>query len=515
MLSRAPRSIGRQALAVAAVCGGLLTVAAPADAGIYTVIQCNASLSPTQGDAVAEQTSFSYALGANCASSGGLQVTKLVPGNPADTYGRWVWRAPSGTVFTALAANASLVSGGGEVARLVGVSPAGENVVFGTPGAAYEPADQVAGEFSELRSELRCVTGPCAGSGAASIRDVLLTTDDRAAPTVAITGGSMFEDAAVRGRRQVEFTVSDEGGGVNEVTLRVNGRPVFADALGCQVVGEIATSLRPCAAQVTPRVQVPTGGDPFATGANLIAACGSDLALDGLANEGCEERQVFVDDICPSSRIGAGAELGGRLGSGKARATVRSDKRARVEGKLTSDSGDGIRGAKVCALTHVKLEDGAYEVADTDTTGAGGRYSLRLPPGPSREIFVHRVFGDEVLARHGLELTARVRPAFEISPGAKSERVEQGGRLRFKGSLPGPNCTGRSVKVQAKVGKRRWQVFRSVRTNGKCRYRTRFKLRETGDPTRFVFRARVPEQPDYPYKAGVSTVRVRVAGGAD
>jgi hypothetical protein len=388
--------------------------------------------------------------------------------------------------------------------------------VFGAPGPAFEPADELAGEFTELQTELRCVAAaPCAGGGGASarVRDVFLTTDDRAMPSAAITGGTMFEGQAIRGRRTVSFTIADTGGGVREVALRVNDRPVFSDILSCQVVGDVATSLRPCAAQADPSVSAVTGDGPFFTGMNVISACGSDLALDGVANEACASREVFVDDLCPSSRVGAGAKLRARFSPGKRKAVVRSDQRARVRGTLTSDSGDGIGGATVCALTQVALDGGAYEVADTDTTRADGRYSLRLPPGPSRDVFVHRAFEDQVLARHGLKLASKVRPTFQISPTRNGGPVGRGGRLRFKGALPGPKCASRSVKVQAKVGKRRWQVFRSVRTNARCRYRTRFKLRETTTPTRFVFRARVPGQPGYPYKAGVSTVRARTAGG--
>jgi hypothetical protein len=511
-------SAGRIAFAaLAALCGAQLAAPAPAAAGIYTVSQCNQALSPLQGDAFAEQTSSGYALGGDCATPTGLQVNETGLGTAPDSFGRWVWRAPAGTVFTTLQASASLVGASGQDARLVGVAADGQTVVFGAPGGAYEPADLVSGSFTELRSELRCVSAtPCVGvSGSASVRDVLLTTDDSAVPAAAITGGTLFAGKAVRGRRVAEFSVSDEGSGVREVGLRVNGEPVFADVLSCQVVGDLATSLRPCAARATPAVSVSTDEEPFVTGVNTITACGADLALDGLANEACESREVFVDDLCPSARVGAGARLAAGFSSGGRRTLVRSDQRARLRGRLTSDSGDGIGGAKICALTHVDLDDGPYEVADTATTRADGSFSLRLPPGPTREVFVHRVSGDQVLARHGLRVEAKVRPSLEILPDRKDGRVGRGGRLRFKGALPGPGCAGRSVKVQAKVGKRRWQVFRAVRTNSHCRYRTRFKLRETTSPTRYVFRARVPGQPGYPYKPGVSTVRVRMAGGSE
>jgi hypothetical protein len=192
---------------------------------------------------------------------------------------------------------------------------------------------------------------------------------------------------------------------------------------------------------------------------------------------------------------------------------VRSDQPARVTGRLTTDSGDGIGAAKVCALTQVTLAGEPYKVADTAKTHSDGSYTLRLPPGASRKVFIDRPFGDQVLMRAGLETQASVRPSFTVTPTGKAE-IKDGDRLRFRGHLPGPGCDGRIVKVQAKIGKRRWQVFRGVRTNENCVYTTRYKLRATSSSTRYQFRVRVPEQGDYPFLGGSSTVRARTAGPA-
>ncbi len=343
----------------------------------------------------------------------------------------------------------------------------------------------------------------------ADVRNVLLRTDDRSAPSVSL-GGSLFAGEAVRGRRNADFRMSDQGGGISEVELTVNDEPVYADRLPCQVSGAFATALRPCPRIVNRRVPLSTGSGPFATGVNRIEACGTDLALDGVANETCAARSVFVDDICPSSSVGAGSELNAFFKGGKERVQVRSDERAKLKGTL--GPGAGVGGATVCVLARTDLGGQPYEVAGVATTDDEGRFKLRLPRGPSRDLFVHRVSGDQVLARHGLSLSSKVRPSLEITPRTKKGLVEDGERLRFKGELPGPACDGRVVKVQAKIGKDRWQVFRTVGTNDDCRYRTRFKLRATERRTRYAFRVRVPEQDAYPYKAGASSVRVRQAG---
>lgn len=517
------RNVRLVALAGALVLGALALPGA-AQAGVYTVAQCHSELNPTPGQAAFEQSPGSpFVASADCAGTAGLRIEHALPAGTAASgdYGAWVWRSPAGTVFTRIQAEARLIDEPGVYdARLWAVRTNGQQLAFGNDGAFFQAYDQ-SGEFVQFHSMLRCT----AGSGCdpailnpaeADVRDVLLRTEDRAAPVTTINGGSIFASQAIRGERTVGFEVADQGGGVREVELQVNGEPVFADDLGCQLNQDFATALQPCAAQASRTVSMPTSAGPFRTGENEITACGADLALDGIPNRDCKEREVFVDDICPTSAVGAGSNLTASFRKGKARIKVTSNQRPRLKGRLTtggpySEGGSaGVGGATICAITRVQLGGEPYVVAKTATTRDNGKYRMRLPAGANRNVYVHRVFGEEILARHGLRILSKVKPTFEIKP--RGDRITEGQRLRFKGELPGPGCDSRVVKVQAKIGKRRWQVFRGVRTNDDCRYRTRFKLRATNRPTRFLFRVRVPEQNQYPYEAGVSTVRVREAG---
>jgi len=85
--------------------------------------------------------------------------------------------------------------------------------------------------------------------------------------------------------------------------------------------------------------------------------------------------------------------------------------------------------------------------------------------------------------------------------------------------LPGPACAERVVKIQAQVGKRRWQVFRTDRTDAECRFSARYRLRSTRNRTVYRFRAHVPAQPGYPYLTGYSEVERKqvkpVRGGTE
>jgi len=493
-------------LPVVAIAALGLALPSAASGGGYRVAQCDGALNPTPGQAAQERASDAYTLTAACAGGTGLQVESLLQ-TPAGSYGRWIWRAPSGSVFTRIRADATLIDGSGEQARLTAVRPGGQVETFGGPAGEFAPYS-VLGEFTEFRSALTCTgPGPCGGAlSGAAVRNVALDLDDRSPPSPSFTGGSLFASDAVRGDQTVALRAADEGGGVRRLELRVNGELVRDDVRDCQLSAGVATALQPCAPEALATATLATSAPPFATGANQVRLCASDLGVNGNPNGACTSADVFVDDLCPTSSVAAGSRLSGRFAGDGRTVTVRSDRRVAVEGVLTSDSGDGIRGARVCALTRALAPGEPYRVADVAKTRGDGTYKLRLPPGASREVFVDRALEGAVLMRAGLRTNARVRPTFQIKSSGNS-RTRGGGRIRFRGKLPGPGCDGRIVKVQAKVGKRQWQVFRGIRTSDECVYRIGFKLSSTSRRTRYQFRVRIPEQRDYPYAAGSSPVR--------
>jgi hypothetical protein len=499
----------RIALAALAATGASLLAAAPADAGGYVVSQCSAA--NPGAEATFERSIAHYRGRSRCGTADGLQVFHDAAESGLWHYGAWVWRAPAGTVFTSVQANASLVNHAGHRAQLVATRPDGSTVEFGSEHGEFR-VHSVAGEFAQFHGWLRCVAPgpgrPCgrAGddAGHAYLRGVFLRLEDRAAPTVGLRGGSLLAEPVVRGVRGLVFDATDAGAGVRTVSAQANGSVLALDARNCALAGGFATALRPCPAATTESVAVPTTGPAFATGPNTVAACAEDLALDGLAGRTCERRSVWVDNACPGSAVGAAA-LDAGFG-GKPSATVRSSRGAVVSGRA---AGAGA-GATVCALTRIRVAGSPVLVAATAATETGGRYAIELPPGPSRDVFVHLAFGDRVVARHGLALRSVVRPAFAVRP---RRRVANRDRLRFAGTLPGPACGGRLVKVQARLGKRRWQVFRTGRTDAGCAFSAGYELRATSAARRYRFRAVVPAQAGYPYERGRSRIaRVRVAG---
>jgi hypothetical protein len=497
------------ALALALVLLALLGAAGRARAGTYTVTQCS-SVTP-YSEASWERSSAHYGERQLCGSDQGLQVFHDASDSGLGQYGAWVWRAPAGTVFTNVNANSSVTNQAGHRGGLFVTTTAGEEVGFGLEHNDFR-FHSLDGEFTQFASMLRCTAPgagkPCGRAGDDSahtyVRGVYLRTDDRSAPALTITGGSLLDGGVIRGVRGLTFEATDSGGGIRKVFVVANGAELVTDIRNCAVAGGFATALSPCPLATTESAAVPTAGAAFATGPdNYVSACVEDLASDGFPNRTCEPRQVWVDNACPASAAGGGTSISAGLGTPPAdTALVRSDRSAVVRGVV---SGAGA-GATVCALSRVA--GGPVVVDATATTAADGSYALHLAPGPSREVFVHYVVGDTVLARHGLALTSAARPALSVHP---THGVRNHDRLHFAGRLPGPACADRVVKVQAKLGKARWQVFRTDRTDGDCRFAARYKLRATEAARRYRFRALVPQAEGYPYTRGDSrTVKVKI-----
>jgi hypothetical protein len=491
-----------------------LVVPPAATGGTYTVTQCSAS-SPTAGAASWERSTDHYRQRTGCGSGDGLQIYHDAPGTASGQYGAWVWRAPAGTVFTRVQANASLTRHAGHRGELVAVRGDGSEVQFGAEHGDFR-VHAVAGEFAGFRTWLRCAAPNCgiaAGDSAhAYVKGVFLRTEDRATPDLAGVAGSLVADGVARGTEALALLARDRGGGVRELSVTVNRGEVASDLLNCELAGRFAASPVPCPPTAGTSFALDTAASRFATGPNTLRACAEDLALDGVANRACESQRIWVDNACPESEVGGGAELTARLGRGRGGAIVRSDRSGRVVGRLVDAGGAPVARAEVCVLTRVKLGGAPTVVAATGKTGAAGRYALELPPGPSRRVFVHYVSGDSVIARHELgRLASRARPTLRIAP---RHGIENGDRLRFAGKIPGPGCRRRVVKVQARVGPHRWQVFRTDRSGAGCRFAASYSLHATTKTTRYRFRALVPEQGDYPFERGHSTVVARRVSAA-
>ena len=314
-------------------------------------------------EAVWERTSDHYRPRALCGTDSGLQAYHDAAASGLWQFGAWVWRAPPGTVFTDVQANASLADQAGHRGELVVVQPGGALIGFGAEHDDFR-VHSIHGEFTQFHSWLRCVAPgagqPCGRAGGDSahayVRGVYLRTEDRAAPGLAISGGSLLGAEVVRGVRGLTFGAwrrrrrRPQG-------LRGGERDAAESPMSATAPSPGASPPRCSRARCSPveSAAVPTADSAFVTGpGNTVGACVEDLALDGAPNRVCERRRVWVDNACPASAVGGGAQLGAGFGDGGAvESLVASDRRTLIRGRLT---GAGA-GATVCALTRV-LADG-------------------------------------------------------------------------------------------------------------------------------------------------------------
>jgi hypothetical protein len=172
-----------------------------------------------------------------------------------------------------------------------------------------------------------------------------------------------------------------------------------------------------------------------------------------------------------------------------------------IRGRLATAGGDPIGGATVCVYETVGLEDASSQLVTTATTQANGRFVTRLDPGPSREVELVYRYNTKVLERT-VQLDSTVVPTLKLA----ERSLRNGERAHFRGRLPGPNAVGRLVALQARAG-RKWRTFKQLRTAEGGLFKGLYRFTQTSGRARYVFRALVKRQGDYPYEPGSSRKR--------
>jgi hypothetical protein len=301
---------------------------------------------------------------------------------------------------------------------------------------------------------------------------------------------------------------SDVGAGVHRFLLQVNGAPLSAHTAPCRTAHGFGLRLRPCPGRWRTTFRVPTTAPPFHQGPNLLRVCSADYAWGTAANRRCAERHVRVDNLCPISRAGPGPRLRARLSHSR-RGRQHGGRGTTVRGRLLSPAGVPVAGARVCVATTVPIRGALERVVATPTSGADGRFAARLPSGSNRRVRVAYWWDAHHVVERHLRLRVRARPRLRLRP---RHPIRNGRRVRFKVRLRGPAAGRRWVRIQAHVG-RRWIELRNGRTGARGAFHARYRFRATTGRRRYAFRAVVPKQHGYPYRAGHSRMRrVTVVG---
>jgi hypothetical protein len=146
------------------------------------------------------------------------------------------------------------------------------------------------------------------------------------------------------------------------------------------------------------------------------------------------------------------------------------------------------------------------------TTGRDGRFSVRLDPGPSREVVATAAPTSTLAGASSRPAHLKVRGVLTLHVSATVAKV--GGRpIVFGGRIDGTPLPpgGKTVDLQFRLPGLPWSEFRTVTADrrGRFRYAYRFVDDDSRD-ARFQFRAFAPAQAGWPYEAaGSRPVAVR------
>jgi hypothetical protein len=445
---------------------------------------------------------------ANTCSEPGGSLTISLTGTVQATYSFWNVGIP--------------VTPGGEVEALgVSAKACGDAAInafvisSGWPAkicSAIELYRVFHGSYSGVWVFLGCngSVGPCS-SGSVSAHYFVATEVDKVAPTVGDLHGSLLGAGTARGHQTIAADVSDEGGGLSEEAVIVNG--ILAGSPqreSCAVTrvnnssfsGAVATEVTPCPQSRDAEWTLDTQAYPFRDGANSVQVCGYDFATIGDPNRGCTApRKIEVDNSCTPSAIDGGEVLSAQFAPSNAETiTTGYGRGAEVTGRLATEADDPVAGATLCVkIGMIGTGRGAASVGAV-TTDAEGDYRYRLAPGPNRRVMIGYRHDSRQVAREVRAYT-RAEPTLRLSPTA----LHNGRRLHLFGRLPGPRAARRIVVLQANApGSRRWITFRRASTDKAGAFRSGYRFTSTTRRTRYRFRALVPRQDDYPWVEGHS-----------
>jgi hypothetical protein len=361
-------------------------------------------------------------------------------------------------------------------------------------------------------------TTPCPASNPAASLQLYradITLNDPYPPVLsAPPSGPLLSGQPLSGVQSATLSATDRGGGVYQASATIDDQTVASTVLDANggLCQQPFTVAQPCKASATGSIAVDTR--QLADGVHMLRLSVTDATGTNAASFG-PVPIVTANGICNPEPPATSLRLGAwfqqrRLGAKPITIiTARYGRPPTVVGSLVDPSGAPIADAPVCVVTANATAGAPLQPAGMVTTNPGGGFSFKLPPGPSRRIYlVHRAADGAIVT------TLNVRVPAEISLHESRRTLHNGrvlvlrGRLRHGPMPPG----GLLVELQALRAPHRWQTFGTTTTGRGGRFRYRYRFTRTVGLQRYSLRARVAAQSTYPYLAGASrpvTVLVR------
>ncbi len=267
------------------------------------------------------------------------------------------------------------------------------------------------------------------------VRRLWFTVSDPVSPQLSI-GGELLSGGTRRGTETLTVNTFDQAGGLDSVSVSINGHTV-ASSDWCSPPGGVATTLTPCPSTRAWSLPISTENSPWVNGLNSLIVCARDYAT----NAQCASRVVMVDNTCPASggaearSLVAGIQLPGGAGGLSERAVLRSRQAPIIRGHLATDQGVPLPGATVCIFESIALPDAGPELVAIPRTAANGNFTTALDPGPSRRLaFVYR-FNNRIQT-DSAEIRSVVVPTLRI----EDKTLTNGDNARFPGLASWAEC---------------------------------------------------------------------------
>jgi hypothetical protein len=187
---------------------------------------------------------------------------------------------------------------------------------------------------------------------------------------------------------------------------------------------------------------------------------------------------------------------------------IRYNQRPRLDGQLTTPSGEPIKDAFVRTTIVRAARNSPPFARDSLRTDRNGRFRWTLPKGVSsrsiRLTYHQRVNDTTPVATATLKLKVAASVRLKLSRKA----VRRGQSITLTGSVVGRpiSSVGKLLELQARNRGGRWITFRTVRTRKSGAFKATYRFRN-GGPARFEMRARARKSADYPYETGSSAIR--------
>ena len=337
----------------------------------------------------------------------------------------------------------------------------------------------------------------------------------------------------------IEATASDTGGGVREVTLRVDGSVVqrLPGAADCTDVDPSNADpfeynlMKPCPTILAGRLtlsaaQMPdhephrvtvvatdaAGQETVLSSARVALATPSSFydPKNGFYNP---DFQVSGSGEANGSNAGAGAKLTVGFVRGRRttkRRTVGYSTPARIRGRVRTASNKPVARARVWLASRVR--DGQWRISRKPLiTSRNGTVLARLPArSPSRRlrlVYFPSMQSNTDARSPSADLRVRATTTIQSDQGG----YRNGDTLTFTGQVVKQRLIDhKSVYLQAMV-RGKWRTFATTEADSKGRWKMTHRFEATRRPTRYTFRAVVPAQTGYDWATGHSRpVRVLV-----